>query len=154
MLANETLKIIIAVICIGFLAYFLSMLYVSKVGEQKKVDAQMSLERVEEIVTSLNVGASERQGIGNPKGWHLYSFVSGTKPNSCAGESCLCICGSAFDLGGTFDRQIQKCDADGTCLSVRALRTSDLDIKIMGENSLVIVEVRKTEQGIFISQVR
>lgn len=40
LLANETLKIIIAVICIGFLIYFLAMLYLSKSGTQDKMDAE------------------------------------------------------------------------------------------------------------------
>jgi hypothetical protein len=154
LLANETLKIIIAVICISFLVYFLSMLYLSKTGTQKRADAEKNLERIEEIIGSLNVGESERQGIGNPNGWHIYSFLDSEKPNSCAGESCLCICGKALDINGQFNRQIKKCDSEGVCLGIRGLQSRDLDIKIMGENSFVFLNIKKTNQGIFIEQIR
>ncbi len=154
LLANETLKIIIAVICIGFLIYFLSMLYLSKSGTQDKIDAKNNLERVEEITKSLGVGESEVQGIGNPGGWHIFSFISDTKPNSCAGQNCLCICGKAIDIGDKLGRQVKKCDEKGACVGIRGLRSGDLDIKIMGGNSLVFLEIGKTEQGIYINQVR
>lgn len=153
LLASETLKIIIAVICIAFLIYFLSLLYLSKTDAQKREDAESSLNRVVDIVNALDMGNSEIQGIGKPKGWHIYSFVSDTKPNSCAGENCLCICGKALDIKGVFDRQPKKCDTDGVCIGIRGLRDSDLDIKIMGDKRLVFLEIKKTSQGIFINQV-
>jgi len=154
LLANETLKIIIAVICIGFLAYFLAMLYVSKTESQKKLDAENSLDRMKDIMDGLDVGGSEIQGIGSPRGWHLFGFVSGDKPNSCVGENCFCICGKAVDIGDTFDRQIKKCDDSGVCLQERDVRGYDLDLKIMGGNSLVFVEISKTSRGIFVKEVK
>lgn len=154
LLANETLKIIIAVICIGFLIYLLSMIYLSKTGANKKVEAEKNLERVEEIIDSLGIDESERQAIGNPKAWHIFSFTGLEKPNSCAGQSCLCICGKALDIDGQFNRQIKKCDSDGVCIGIRGFQSSDLDIKIMGESSLVFLEIRKTRQGIFIERAR
>ncbi len=153
LLATETLKIIISVICIGFLIYFLSMIYFSKSGIQKKIDAEGNLERIQEIIDALKVGESEKQGIGNPSGWHIFSFVSGTKPNSCAGQSCLCICPNAIDINGKFDRQVKKCDSKGVCNGIRGLKTNgDLDITIMGGNSLVFLEISKTPNGIYIIQ--
>jgi hypothetical protein len=153
LLANETLKIIIAVICISFLVYLLSMIYLSKTGTQKRADAEKSLERIEEIINSLDVGESERQGIGNPKAWHIFSFTTQKKPNSCVGENCLCICKKVFDIGN-FDRQIKECDSSGACMGIRGLQSRDLDIKIMGENSLVFLNIQKARQGIFIEQIR
>jgi hypothetical protein len=153
LLANETLKIIIAVICIGFLVYFLSMLYMNKTGVQKQEEAKQVLDRIEMIIDNLNAGGSENQGIGNPRSWNIYSFVSGEKPNSCVGQSCLCICKKAFDPGKQLNRQPKVCDSDGACLAIRGLQSADLDIKIMGDNSLVFLNIEKTSQGIFIKQV-
>jgi len=154
LLADETVKIIIALICIGFLIYFLSMLYFSKTDSRKKIEAESTLERIEEILNSIPVGSSEVQSIASPKTWHLYSFISEEKPNSCVGENCLCICKKVLDIQGNLDRQIKACDSDGACLRVRTLSGENLDLKIMGEDSLVFVEISKTNEGIYVRQAR
>jgi len=153
LLANETLKIIIAVICIAFLVYFLSMLYYSKTDKQKRVYAEQTLERVEEIVKSLKVGEKERQGVLNPKGWYLMSFDRADGPNSCIHENCLCVCPKAFDLRGKFDRQIKKCDSKGVCLTVRGLDHNNLKVKVLGEGHSIFLEITKSSQGILVRQV-
>lgn len=155
LLADETVKIIIALICIGFLVYFLSMLYFSKTDDKKKGEAESALERIDDILRAIPTGTSEIQSIGSPRGWHLYSFISETKPNSCVGENCLCICDSVIDFQETFDRQIKECDKDGACLQIRTLiGEENLDLKIMGDNNLVFVEISKTNEGFSVRQVR
>ena len=154
LLADETVKILIALICIGFLIYFLSALYFSKTDSRKKIEAEDTLGRIDEILNAILSGSSEIQSISNPKGWHLYSFVSEEKPNSCVGENCLCICKNALDIQDTFNRQIKVCDDKGACLKVRNLVTSDLDLKINGGDSLVFVEISKSSQGVSVREVR
>jgi hypothetical protein len=153
LLANETLKIIIAVICIMFLVYFLTMLYFSKTGTQKRVEAESTLDRIDDIVKALKVGEKERQGILAPKGWNLMSFERHNSPNSCSNEDCLCICPRALDVRGKLDRQIKKCDADGVCLGIRGLEGNPLDAKILGEGSLVSLEISKSTSGILVRRV-
>jgi hypothetical protein len=153
LLADETLKIIMAVVCLAFLAYFLSLLYLSKTGGEKREAAESALDRIEEIVQSLDDGQSENQSIGTPKNWHIFSFVDDTRPNSCLGEDCLCICSKVADINGLFERQIKECDSDGVCLVIENLRSADLDVKINGEDSLVFLNIEKTSQGIFIEEI-
>jgi hypothetical protein len=154
LLADETVKILIALICIGFLIYFLSALYFSKDASRKKIEAEETLGRIGDIITALPSGSSEIQSISAPKGWHLYSFVSGEKPNTCLGDNCLCICRNVLDIQNTFHRKIKECDDKGACLRVSTLRSGDLDLKILGGDSLVFVEISKSNQGISMREVR
>ncbi|MBU0893857.1 MAG: hypothetical protein KKF48_04040 [Nanoarchaeota archaeon] len=127
LLAEETLKIILAVIVMGFLIYFLTALYFTKINDQKKVQAEQLLktsgESIEMKINNLKkINPAERQLV-NPKGWSLFGFVNNKKPNSCLGKNCLCICeGVIDDLVFVKDRQIKECDKDGTCLIVENLK--------------------------------
>jgi len=95
LLAEETLKIIIAVISIVFLVYFLTSLYFAKAGEQERKEAEATLisspESLKATITNLNEGETQNFSLANPDGWSLFGFVD-KKPNSCAGQNCLCIC--------------------------------------------------------------
>lgn len=113
LLAEETLKIIVALIAISFLVYLLTSLYFTSVNNQKKREAEAELERILEII---NNPLLEIEEVPNPLpfGWSLFSFVGDEKkPNSCLGKNCLCIC---YNIKvNLFDRQIKKCDKDGVC---------------------------------------
>ena len=91
LLAEETLKIIIAVIAIGFLGYLLVSLYFS---------AKTSKE-LEQAESSLNFLLSETQSgsvtidIYNPKNWWLISS---------SGELCICK-----------DEERTSCREEGIC---------------------------------------
>ena len=152
LLAEETLKIIIAVISIAFLAYFLSALYFSKVSGDKLKFAENDLERMEEIILSLEEGQSLEQELPNPKGWYLFSFVGDVKPNSCGGKNCLCICGNALDYKGEFNRQQKKCDDKGMCLIVEDLREVPIKIKIRGVDDLLFIKMTKENGRIFVEE--
>ncbi len=134
-LAEETLKIIVAVICIVFLAFFVVSLYNSKTGANKIKDAEENLDRIKLIVSSLAEGGVQKQDIPNPKGWHIYSFTEEQKPNSCLGNNCLCIC--ADSLIEQIKSQAKRCDDKGSCLVIQNLESKNLDIKI---NTFVIIK--------------
>lgn len=122
LLAEETLKIVIAVICIVFLVYLLTSLYL-KNKESKELElAKASLEH---LVSEINLKHPEVE-IYNPVssdkfpgGWILISFSLGeTIPNSCSNlnwDKCICICNEAsytWREGGL----AKDCDDIGICL--------------------------------------
>ena len=97
LLASETLKIVIAVISIGFLVYFLTSLYFNNINGQKLAKAEVSLNGDEGIMGKIVMvnqnGVEKESHVQNPSGWSLMSFTDNeVKPNACAGENCLCIC--------------------------------------------------------------
>jgi len=141
LLAEQTLKIVIAVICIGFLVYFLVGLYFAKIEGQKQEQAENVLNRMEEIINSA--GESEYQ-IPNPAGWYLFGFTS-DKPASCFGKSCVCICSRDFTdlVAGT---QLTECQEDGKCLVVENLKEFD-KIKIKSPKKGLTNILIKNEVG-------
>jgi hypothetical protein len=151
LLADETLKIIIAVICICLLVYLLISIYNNKVGGEKKLLAKGVLDRTQEIISSLGEGAIETQDLVNPEGWYLISFTGGrVKPNSCLNKNCVCICDSAWDYKDKFNRQQKKCDEKGECLVVENLKEVQLNIKIEGTDNLKFIRIKKDKGVISI----
>ncbi len=126
LLAEETLKIIVAVICVGFLIYILINVYYSNEDVKKVNEAKQVLYESEESVRadilrleigngSFENGLAEKFIINNPDGWYLFNFTKDKKPNLCAGKNCICICDKVmWDIKG--DRQISKCEDKGACL--------------------------------------
>jgi len=135
-LASETLKIIIALICISFLIYFLSSLYFSKINNEKQKQASFTLEEISKIIENVNETGENINAI-NPIGWYLFSFVEDKKPNFCHGENCLCICDKVWEYGGVFgERQIKECDKNGACLVVLNLESFEkIEITKLKEGS-------------------
>ena len=95
LLAEETLKIIIAVICIGFLAYFLTSVYMKSKTDENLEFARASLEHLIKEADSMKNGEVRNVEIWNPKDWVIVSWpYNGIIPNSCSNlgwESCICI---------------------------------------------------------------
>ena len=117
-LAEETLKLVLAVICIGVLVYLLVSIYFNNQNEK---DLELAKASLESLVAQINAGSSEAQ-IYNPGEWVITSwpndYIAGIilkeklngKPLSCENlgwASCLCICKS---------NSPGKCDDMGTCL--------------------------------------
>jgi len=150
LLAEETLKIIIAVICIVFLIYLLVAIYNSSTAEKKIEQAESILSRTDLIISSLKEGENERQDIANPAGWHLYSFAGQEKPNFCANEKCLCICQKS--LIKQITSQASKCDKMGACLVVPDLAVAQIDLRITGTNPLLFIEIKNQNGRIFIEK--
>ena len=128
LLAEETLKMIIALIGISFLVYLLFSIYFSSVGGQKKQYADATLSRIMEIVENAE---SEIEDIKDPTpfGWFLFGFVGDEKkPNPCSNKNCLCIC---YNIKiNVFDRQIKECGNKGSCGIIENLRDFD-DLKFV-----------------------
>jgi hypothetical protein len=148
LLAEETLKIILAVIAIGFLVYFLFSLYFSNARSEKLSQAEAILksspESMKVVIEKVRTtGVSESKIVPNPTGWYVFGFVSGIKPNSCTGQSCLCICEKVSQVSfysitqSRAERQVNQC-SDGVCLIVEDLKSS-LEKEI--ESSTVTLEI-------------
>jgi hypothetical protein len=143
LLAEETLKMVVAVICIVFLVFFLTSLYFSKINEEKVKHAKSVLEESDEsiknVISSLNEGDSKRVNVFNPDGWYLLSFTGDKeKPNSCAGKNCLCICDKILSVN-FWSSQAGKCGEDGACIVVDELRDFE-SIKIKNELTFIMIE--------------
>jgi len=147
LLAEETLKIVISLIALGFLVYFLSALYFNNVDGQKQIQAESSIGRLMDVVG--NVGSnSELVSEITPAGWSLFAFnFSEKKPNLCGGQACICICDSiTFNFA---DRQIKECDKNGACGEIPNLGYFN-EIKISSPGISLLVE--KQNGGIFFTK--
>ena len=152
LLAEETLKIVVAIICLIFLIYLLGAIYSSNVSARKIEEATETLSRMNTLISSLEEGESESQDILDPTGWHLYSFVEGEKPNSCLGHSCLCICDNV--LTTLITSQSEKCDDKGVCLDVENLEGPGIDFEIGSDKDFLFVEIKKQDEKIFIKKLK
>ncbi len=157
LLPEEVLKIIIAVIAIGFLIFLLVSLYFSVTGGQKKKEAEAIMKNengLAEEIERINLGgATNEQGflIPNPSGWHVFSFAGeDLKPNLCTRENCVCICENvAISIFNWEKRQVNKCDDKGSCTIVSNIKKFD---KIKIENKGVYLLIRKINEEIQITQ--
>lgn len=154
LLAEETLKIVIAFIAITFLIYFLTSLYFANQTSKDLKEAEETLGRIGDIIKELSEGDSELQDISNPQGWHLFSFTEDEKPNTCTGKSCLCICDKVLIDSGLFGfisgRQAKECNEDGACLAVSELKKfNEIEIKNPGEG-LTQISIEKQNNEISI----
>lgn len=151
LLAEETLKIVIAVISLIFLVYFLTSLYLAKSSENAIEKAKQVLlesdESVKNIIDNLNEGESREIGIQRISqgidDWHLFGFTQEAKPNSCAGENCLCICDDVLE-----GRQAEECVKQGVCLVVEALENKKINLEL--DETLNFITIKKTNNEISI----
>lgn len=151
LLAEETLKVVVAVICLIFLAYFLTSLYYSKINDEKLKFAKDILGTLNEKITLLEDGGFFEQDVVNPNGWYLIGFTNDIKPNSCSNQNCICICPIAYDYKGTFNRQQKKCDDKGSCLIINELRNIPLELKIT-TNPALFLKVEKDNGRVLINK--
>lgn len=158
LLAEETLKIIIAVICIVFLIYILLAIYNASTSDKKLDEAKADLfgssdskvPGIQNITVTLKDGESQIKDISDPSGWHLYSFVEQEKPNACTNDNCICIC--KVSLITLLRSQASECDKEGACLVLKNLAKEDLDLKIKGADNLLFIQIKKENGDIFIEQ--
>lgn len=145
LLAEETVKIVIALIVIGFLIWFLGSLYYKNKISRELEMATDTLNRLEE---EIDAGAESFEVLGpepgpwGAKGWLLMSFPfkddpSEIQPDKCSVHgyvNCLCICGVKqfrFPLGLT--SLAKTCDNFGVCVEVR-------NFKIISEREISLGE--------------
>ena len=141
LLVSETLKIIIAVICIGFLIYFLTSLYL---GNKSSNDLEFAKESLQQLAGGLNSNLN-RIEIYNPKGWVIGSWpYEDVIPNACSNVgwgNCLCICkdiGILNKIKPSIEKYSKKCDTIGTCLETEF--TIDDTIKIKNVPLVLIID--------------
>jgi len=158
LLPEEVLKIVVAVICIGFLIFLLVSLYFSLTGGQKKKEAEASMNLIsKEIIRIDNDGEYNSQGfpVPNPSGWYIFSFTEGEiKPNLCAGENCICICENVWlnqnlPFNNWQKRQVERCDDKGSCTVVSNLKKFD---KIKIEKGGIAILIGKINSEIQITK--
>jgi len=125
-LAEETLKIVIALICIGFLIYFLTSLYFANRDDKALEMAKSSLPK---LIEDLNAEVTEPI-VQNPQGWAILSWPhleNKIIPKSCSNlgwDNCICICKfpNGFKVlwksitGSGISAYADKCDEMGVCL--------------------------------------
>lgn len=122
LLVSETLKLVIAVICIGFLVYLLAMMYYSGGEEKERQDATSLIDRIENMALELKEGNSSEVNGLVPADWVIISYAGVEQsPNECAGQNCVCICDSKVDVKGFTNRQLKECSNDGVCFIAEEL---------------------------------
>ncbi|MCX6747042.1 MAG: hypothetical protein NTU63_02810 [Candidatus Pacearchaeota archaeon] len=127
LLGEETLKIVVAVICIIFLIFLLVSVYYAVTGGQKSKEAASILNGANGLtkeIERINLGGTPKPDgffVPNPVSWYVFSFIGeDKKPNLCTGKDCLCICKNI--IINIFDRQIKDCDDKGACAIVQNLK--------------------------------
>ncbi len=140
LLAEETLKIIIAVICIGFLVYFLMSLYFTNKSSKDLEFAEASLNK---LIDEIKSGITEVE-IYNPKDW-VISVWFDELPKTCsniAWDKCICICkGPVF-----WENLLDNCDKEGFCLEnnlkldieEKSIKINEVPFKIKIQNNMII----------------
>lgn len=153
LLAEETLKMVIAVIAITFLIYFLVSFYFGRVNaiefEKAKRNLIDSGESVKKTMENLKEKETREIVLDSPDKWLLLSFTSEPKPNSCAGKNCVCICDKAL-----LRSQVDVCDKpnEGICVVVENLKQGDASIQI--KTSLTKISVSKINNEIVIRKIK
>ena len=138
LLAEETLKIVIALIAISFLVYFLSSLYFNSQNEKKLEFAKASLKHLVEEMNSMGEDKPKDVEIYNPKGWSISSWpFENTFPEQCSnfeGNRCICICKEPWvDFNSNY---LGNCNDKSICMNnpnnfvVKRVGTSQLPINI------------------------
>ncbi len=140
-LAEETLKIVLAVIVIIFLIYFLVSLYFSSKDAENKKFAESS---VKYLIEQINLKTAEVQ-IYNPKGWIITAWRNGEEmPLSCSNlgwKNCVCFCEKYFDYFGlSKNTPIEDCNKENYCLDYNKeifIKENSIEIN----NSLITLNI-------------
>lgn len=160
LLAEETLKTVIAVMVIIFLVYFLANLYLGKLKDDTMKKSEQLLiksdQSIKNVIENLKEGESKSlvlEQISDWSGdnWHLFSFTGNSdKPNSCAGKNCLCICDDVLG-GDSFDfvKQTKECNKNGVCAIVANLKNEELNIELQKDfASKILISKQNNEVSI------
>ena len=150
LLAEQTVKLVIALIAIGFLVFLLVSLYYGRATAEKKKQAIETLtgdNMIEGHLRNIRVdGDIANVSILTPRGWDFFSFTGNNpKPNDCRGQNCLCICDSVWAVSWNSlwtserERQINECEKNGACLVIPKLESEEIEgIRIDGQIRIFI----------------
>ena len=154
LLAEQTVKIVIALIVIGFLIFLLTSLYFSKVKSEELKEANIillnSTGSLKNKITTLKVGESTKFVLLNPDGWYFSTFFNIIEkvPNKCGGQDCVCVCDGY---------SVENCEENGACL-IYKLYFSDYEpqlnfnVKISSSDKPTLNITRISENMIKIEQ--
>lgn len=133
LLAEFTLKIIVAVLCIALLAFLFFKLYESFTDKSEVEKAGATLTRVVDGINNAILKGTDYYVLMSPKDWILLYSEEG-KPLQCQGQRCLCLCEpegtwSAIkrcigitnckdDSYALFKAQLARCDGAGVCKKI------------------------------------
>ncbi len=150
-LAEQVVKIVIALISLTFLIYLLTSLYFNKLSLENQEKAQDfvfgSHDSLKSFITNnLSQGHIELFNPSVPNGWYLFNFTRGEKPVSCEKKKCLCVCDNVWDV---WNRQIKECNDKGACLIVENLKDKLLEIELRITTTLIII---KSNNEIVVSE--
>jgi len=118
LLGEETLKVVLAVICIIFLIYVLASLYYGGFGDE---DLKLAKASVKHLADELNAGATEIE-IYNPEDWVILNLPQD--------EELICIC-----------EKSDKCDPDENCAKPKKKIIISGEIKI--ESPLITLQLNE-----------
>lgn len=120
LLGEETLKIMLAVICIGFLAFLLFSIYGARNDAVNLEFAKESLNFLSQEINAEKISVE----IYNPKGWNIgvwphdvetglpmFKKTESQYPKFCSNlgwEECICICEENND---------KSCNNNGICVN-------------------------------------
>jgi len=157
LLTSEVLKMVVAVICIGFLIYFITALYYSNITNKNTIKAQSLIDRIGSEIINLNQNNLENFSIYDlsPEGWSVFGFVSPErKPSFCSGKNCLCVCKKTNSLlGDNEERQLGRCDEDGACLIIENLKDfSEFEIG-REEGVFSSLEIKRVENFLEVNSI-
>lgn len=122
LLAEETLKIVIALICIGLLAFLVVSLYLSFTKSRELDQAKSTLPFIMNAVKQSDTSVD----VYNPDSWWISSWpqFQDQVPNSCSSiglQSCICICK---------EDSLEGCNSDGVCQDNAGFRVQGAAIQI------------------------
>ncbi len=117
LLAEETLKIVLAVIGIGLLVFLLVSIYYSSLEKKQLESAKILSEKISSTI--LNEQENSLDLVGAPSGWVITSWpYQGILPLSCSTLGytyCICICNrdlSSLSPGS----YAEDCNKLGVCI--------------------------------------
>jgi hypothetical protein len=95
----ETLKLIIAILCILLLAYLAWGMYSIFTTKSDLAQAKETLNAIAAKANGLGEGETTDYLIVAPKDWYIVAFSKGeSMPRGCNGENCICICERYLNL--------------------------------------------------------
>ena len=156
LLGEETLKMVIAVICIAGLAYLLFAVYVSVKDSKDLEIAKESLDFLSQEIEDEKTSVE----IYNPRGWVILSWPyqnEGKLPKFCLNAgwgSCICIVKDANQLISSLpftdslrENLLENSDSSGVCLNTeKNFQVEDGSIEI--KNPPVTLNIDYTNKKI------
>ena len=149
-LESETLKILLAVICLGLLVFLGVKLYTLFLKPTALEQARETLDQLSTKIENMKAGEESSFLAIAPEGWYIVTYDPATltgsqgMPFSCANKNCICLCPYKGDLEKMFqttsypgrgipdffyhnDMTLNECQNEGICknLNVRTNIRSD-----------------------------